>query len=148
MKRTKLATLVLLLATSWPAAAGPDEAAVRYFSKLTQIPADDIHRDFDACDGTTVQMMTCMGYRWAVKDLVLIQVYRSARAVADDSGYGTHLVEAQRLWVRYRDASCRFEASMEAGGGSAEPLARYDCLARLTDIRVKELERIASSNAG
>jgi uncharacterized protein YecT (DUF1311 family) len=135
---------VVLVAASLQAHAGPNEAAVLHFSKLTKIPPEDVRRDFDACDGTTAQMMTCLGYRWAVEDLALNSVYRSARAVADSSGYAGLLVDAQRLWIKYRDSSCDFEAKLEAAGGSAEPLARYVCMARLTKVRTRDLERVAT----
>lgn len=48
------------------------------------------------------------------------------------------LKEAQRAWVSYRDANCRWKAS-SFYGGSGQPVIMMSCLAITTRDRVKEL---------
>jgi len=47
------------------------------------------------------------------------------------------LVEAQRAWLRYRDAQCNFEERLMPGTGG--PSTRSSCLATLTEERTKYL---------
>ena len=56
-------------------------------------------------------------------------------------GYFESLLEAQRGWLRYRDAHCRVEGYY-ARGGSLEPLLVSTCKARLTRMRTEELREL------
>lgn len=58
----------------------------------------------------------------------------------DDGGPGEEetLRQAQRAWVSFRDAQCRFE-SFEARGGSMQPMLESGCKATLTRARTAEL---------
>ncbi|MDB4951261.1 MAG: hypothetical protein JWM27_3910 [Gemmatimonadetes bacterium] len=55
-----------------------------------------------------------------------------------DAGRRRLLLEAQRAWLRYRDAQCRFAAS-ESTGGTLEAIERLDCLATVTRARIHDL---------
>ncbi|NCP13911.1 MAG: DUF1311 domain-containing protein [Sphingomonadales bacterium] len=59
-------------------------------------------------------------------------------------GYFESLLEAQRGWLRYRDAHCRVDG-YTARGGSMEPLLALSCKARLTRLRVAELKDLAEA---
>ena len=48
---------------------------------------------------------------------------------------------AQRAWIRFRDAECAHQVSAFEGG-SMQPMVRSSCLARLTEARIEDLERI------
>lgn len=61
-------------------------------------------------------------------------------------GYFESLLEAQRGWLRYRDAHCRLEGYY-ARGGSLEPLPVSTCKARLTRMRTDELRELAEEPA-
>jgi uncharacterized protein YecT (DUF1311 family) len=56
-------------------------------------------------------------------------------------GYFESLLEAQRGWLRYRDAHCRVEG-YTARGGSMEPMLVSGCKAHLTRLRTKELREL------
>jgi uncharacterized protein YecT (DUF1311 family) len=58
-------------------------------------------------------------------------------------GWAASLLEAQRGWLRYRDAHCALEG-YEARGGSLEPLLILTCRARLTRARTQELKVLAA----
>lgn len=57
-------------------------------------------------------------------------------------GYFESLLEAQRAWLRYRDAHCRLDG-YSARGGSLETLLASGCSERLTRLRTEELKRLA-----
>lgn len=57
-------------------------------------------------------------------------------------GYFESLLEAQRGWLRYRDAQCRLDG-YNARGGSMEPMLASGCKARLTRMRTDELRELA-----
>ena len=61
-------------------------------------------------------------------------------------GYFESLLEAQRAWLRYRDAHCRVEGYY-ARGGSLEPLLVSTCKARLTRKRTEELRELIEDAA-
>jgi uncharacterized protein YecT (DUF1311 family) len=56
-------------------------------------------------------------------------------------GYAAALLASQRAWIRYRDAECLIEG-YAMRGGTAEPMARYTCLAAVTDARTKQLRSL------
>ena len=45
----------------------------------------------------------------------------------------------KRAWIAYRDAACRYEGKMGAGGGSAEVLYVLGCKEELTKQRADRL---------
>jgi uncharacterized protein YecT (DUF1311 family) len=65
-------------------------------------------------------------------------VYRALRAKISDAGKAK-LQAAQQSWLRFRDQECEFE-TMGTVGGSIHSMIVANCLARLTDQRVKDLE--------
>jgi len=56
-------------------------------------------------------------------------------------GFFKSLLEAQRGWLRYRDAHCRVDG-YAARGGSLEPLLVATCKTRLTRLRTAELKEL------
>ncbi|WP_259236807.1 lysozyme inhibitor LprI family protein [Aeromonas sp. BIGb0445] len=51
---------------------------------------------------------------------------------------GNKLKSAQRAWLTFRDAQCRYEAGVY-DGGSIAPLVHSSCLTNLTEQRTKDL---------
>ena len=54
-------------------------------------------------------------------------------------GYFQALLDAQRAWLRFRDAHC-LSAGYHARGGSMEPMLVAQCKAELTRARAAQLE--------
>lgn len=63
------------------------------------------------------------------------------------SGSRTLLRNAQRSWIPFRDRQCDFESSA-VRGGSAYPMVRSQCIARLSEQRTHELRRLAQCPEG
>lgn len=64
---------------------------------------------------------------------------RLDRAYDDRPGYFETLLEAQRAWLKYRDAHCASEGFW-ARGGSLEPLLVATCKRKLTEERTQQLQ--------
>lgn len=54
------------------------------------------------------------------------------------------LRNAQRAWIKFRDAQCEYEA-YEVFGGTMQPMVGSLCLARLTRERIEVLSRALES---
>jgi len=70
--------------------------------------------------------------------------YEAYQSTWDDGqpGYFESLLEAQRAWLKYRDAHCRLDG-YNARGGSLEPLLVTTCKTALTTARTEELRQLA-----
>jgi uncharacterized protein YecT (DUF1311 family) len=112
------------------------------------------------CDDPQAQqeMNWCAGQDFEAADRELNAQWRLTRAAmqardaewanlgsADKrAGFMKNLLEAQRGWLRYRDAHCALEG-YEARGGSLEPLLVLTCKAQATRVRTEELKALAQS---
>lgn len=95
-------------------------------------------QDFAAADDA-------MNTQWAIKRAAMKarDAEWAALGSADKrAGFMKNLLEAQRGWLRYRDAHCALEG-YEARGGSLEPLLVLTCKARVTRVRTQQLKDLA-----
>ncbi|MCR9067512.1 MAG: DUF1311 domain-containing protein [Rhodobacteraceae bacterium] len=79
----------------------------------------------------------CVGDDYRAADAELNAVYQRVMGSVWPE-MADRIRAAQRLWIPYRDAACEAEAELMRGG-SAEPMLRLSCLARLTRARTAEL---------
>jgi len=109
------------------------------------------------CDDPQVQqeMNWCAGRDFAVADERLNAQWKITSEVMKQRdaewaeigsadarpGFFPSLLEAQRGWLRYRDAHCRVDGYI-ARGGTLEPLLVSSCKARLTRMRTEELKAL------
>jgi uncharacterized protein YecT (DUF1311 family) len=103
----------------------------------------------DEClDKATSQaaMNACAEKAYAASDAALNKLYRQIQQRLNDNGANKRLVAAQRAWVAFRDAECRFSASDNGGGsqGSVFPMVFNLCLDRLTRKRVEDFKSYLS----
>lgn len=114
------------------------------------------------CDEPTRQqeMNWCAGQEYERADAALNRQWRETAAAMRERdaawkdgnfrqderpGFFASLLEAQRAWLRLRDAHCRLEG-YEARGGSLEPLLVSTCKTALTEARTHELRALAQDN--
>ena len=134
-------TLLAMLFGYSLAQAAADEAVVQHVLRDSHgITADEIRRDYDACDSTTLSMRICSAYRVAVQDIRLNRLYSQASAQARELGFDASLRDAEKAWLNYRDAQCAFEGQNGGGGGTAQPLYVLSCKEELTKIQADRLE--------
>lgn len=125
-RRCLLAALVGIATLAWVAAPGPARAAGRN--------CDDA--------STTADMVECGSADYKAEDKRLNTAYRALvkKLETDQNDAAKLLVEAQRAWIKFRDANCNFEAASMASGGTLEPVLRLGCLAGTTKARTQELK--------
>lgn len=94
---------------------------------------------------TQTEMTVCAGQMYARADTLLNERYqRLVRLLAPEAHRVTALREAQRAWIRYRDAHCDFEGS-EFQGGTMQPMIEALCKADLTEQRADEFAKLIQS---
>lgn len=85
-------------------------------------------------------------YRQA--DAELNRLYREIESrLADSPDIRQGLIKAQRAWIAFRDAECRFAAS-GVEGGSAYPDVYAACLEDLTRARIDNFNAYLSCEEG
>ena len=70
-------------------------------------------------------------------DAVLSKTYKKVMAMQDAAGKKL-LLEAQRAWIKYKEAHCK-SACLDNIGGSIYALVYYSCLTEQTEERIKHL---------
>ena len=86
-----------------------------------------------ACPGSNqMELGECAAIESKKADAALNAVYRKLEKTPE-------LVAAQRLWIAYRDAECKYQSSRYEGGTIA-PMIYSNCLTTLTTQRTEILE--------
>lgn len=93
-------------------------------------------------------MNQCAGQAFKAADKELNTLYQQITGRLKDNPEGKKLlVNAQRAWVSFRDAECKFSASGVAGG-SVYPLVYSSCLTAVTKARVETLKQYLKCEEG
>lgn len=95
----------------------------------------------DDCSAVATQVAAgaCYQAAYEAADKALNATYHEvSRRLADEPDAKKLLVDAQRAWIAFRDAECRFSTSAVAGG-SAYPMVAAICMAEMTTARNAEL---------
>jgi len=108
-------------------------------------PVPERSKDYDRCleseDGkTTIGMLQCIETEMTLQDARLNKAYKKVMAGLEAPGKKA-LQEAQRQWIKYRDADCAFHRSLEEGGSLAQ-VEEASCNLEQTAIRAGQLERV------
>lgn len=86
-----------------------------------------------------------------IADKELNRVYKQAKAAARrrdaylEAGQVPAVImlrDAQRAWIPFRDQACAVESTLMRGG-TAQPLLKWGCMARLTRQRTEDLRYFA-----
>ncbi|MGK9164662.1 DUF1311 domain-containing protein [Inquilinus limosus] len=102
----------------------------------------------DCPDDSQAGLNQCAGAAYKKADAALNATYRQimARLKGNDAA-AKALVAAQRAWIAYRDAECRFMAS-GVEGGSVQPMIVAQCLEQVTSQRTDDLEALLNCEEG
>ena len=92
-------------------------------------------------NGVTVEMINCILAETRRQDARLNEIYKRliSRLATERKNA---LVEAQRAWIKFRDANCGFYADPE--GGSAARVTATECFLNATADRAKELRLLTN----
>lgn len=108
---------------------------------MTAAPAQSQNR-LDCNNALTQQAMNqCAGQDYAAADAELNETWSELRQAHDGGPSWQSIVDAQRLWIPFRDAHCESEAA-PFEGGSIQPLIRDSCLAHVTRQRTEQLRAL------
>jgi uncharacterized protein YecT (DUF1311 family) len=102
---------------------------------------------FSACmdksGGTTIGMKECIAAEDKKQDVRLNKAYLAALKVLAPARK-KQLRDAQRAWVKFRDADCSF--LYDPDGGTLAGITSADCFMQKAAQRAVELESIAQTN--
>lgn len=96
-------------------------------------------RCMDTSGGVTAEMLDCNAAELKRHDARLNAQYKAALAAHGETQQAL-LREAQRQWIKYRDANCGFYAQLT--GGTMDRLNSSSCVLEATARRADELEGI------
>jgi uncharacterized protein YecT (DUF1311 family) len=96
-------------------------------------------RCMDSAGGTTSGMVDCISTEAKQQDVRLNKAYKELMATLSPERK-KQLQEAQRAWIKFRDANCDFYYDPE--GGSLARVSANDCMMSSTARRAKELESL------
>jgi uncharacterized protein YecT (DUF1311 family) len=91
----------------------------------------------DKSGGTTMSMIECITAETQRQDARLNKAYKAVMAELPPERK-KQLLEAQRAWIKFRDANCSFYNDPD--GGTLAPVNANDCMLTSTAARVHELE--------
>ncbi|WP_191832344.1 lysozyme inhibitor LprI family protein [Pseudomonas fluorescens] len=89
---------------------------------------------------STLDMNNCNVAEIERQDARLNSEYKKAKAALEPTQQ-TQLLEAQRLWIKYRDANCKLYYSLT--GGTIDQLNGAGCVLDMTKARADELLKLA-----
>lgn len=120
---------------------------VFWSSQLLAMTDEDLSKEYSVCiekasEGPWADMFECNGDELDRQDARLNDNYKKLMSKLSRDRKKA-LLEAQRAWVKFRDANCDFY--FDRDGGSAARLSSSNCLLETTANRAKELEGLLSS---
>lgn len=138
---TLLALLVPLVADA------ANDQAVKAMSKATGFTEAEIrlHGENGCESGVQLYMTMCSLYHYYERDVLLNSAYQTLMRRLKQQNARDELRTAQRAWIGYRDAQCKFETTAWEGG-SARPMMNAGCLSSMTKERTKQLQEILECN--
>ncbi|WP_404357029.1 lysozyme inhibitor LprI family protein [Methylotuvimicrobium sp. KM1] len=105
----------------------------------------ELNPEFSSCmdqsGGVTVNMIDCIGQEHERQDDRLNGVYKTLMDTLPEERKSA-LRDAQRAWLKYREANCHFYNDPD--GGTMARVQANDCFMTETAKRAKELEAIRS----
>ena len=139
IRATRHLTLGLVLATL-ASASFANETVFRAMAKDTHIPIDEIrqHRKTGCESAVQFHMNICSLYAYYETDIRLNTTYQKLQRRLSDSAEKESLKNAQRAWIAFRDANCKFQTTAWSGG-SFRPTANAFCLKGMTEERERYL---------
>jgi uncharacterized protein YecT (DUF1311 family) len=107
-------------------------------------PDPPFSSQYEVCEaknplGVTTLMRDCLSDEIRRQDADLNKVYRDLMVKLRPANK-VILLKSERAWILYRDTTCDFEGSSEAGG-SLEFVIADECLVRQTIYRLEDLKK-------
>ncbi|QEI09233.1 DUF1311 domain-containing protein [Pigmentiphaga aceris] len=101
---------------------------------------DLLSKQYSACmdnsGGVTVKMQDCISAETKRQDVTLNEAYKNVMD-AQTPARKKQLTEVQRMWLKYREANCKFYA--DPNGGTLASVSANVCFMNATASRAAEL---------
>lgn len=119
-----------------------------FWASLLQLPmvciADSVLSEqysecTDKSGGSVPELLSCIAAENGSQDARLNLAYKAAQTHLPVER-AKQLQEVQRIWIKYRDANCKFYADTKGSAGAA--LRTNECLMNATASRATELENL------
>ncbi|MDD5214777.1 MAG: lysozyme inhibitor LprI family protein [Methylococcales bacterium] len=114
------------------------------FAQIVFAQDKDLRKQYTDCldksNGVTSEMLDCIGIETKYQDERLNKAYKALMPQLSEARK-KELQEAQRLWIKYRDANSRFYADPD--GGTIATITSNDTFLTMTAERASELEELA-----
>ncbi|MBD2749560.1 DUF1311 domain-containing protein [Microvirga sp. BT688] len=124
------------------------KTAMLTVATILAMPALALAADKCANAVDQVTMNACADAAFKQSDKKLNELYRQIEArLKDDADTKKLLVQAQQVWVKFRDAECSFQTSASAGG-TLTPMLVSMCMDGMTQSRVKDFENYLKCKEG
>lgn len=120
-----------------------EEAARRMRISIAEVRDKALH----GCTSINTRDMGDCSYYWFIaEDLTMNDLFKHLMADRQGKPQQKLLLNAQRAWLVFRDASCHFEASGYLGG-TGERVKAAQCMKVATEARNAQLREYASCTA-
>jgi uncharacterized protein YecT (DUF1311 family) len=93
----------------------------------------------DKTGGAIPEILNCIAVENGSQDVRLNRAYKAAQTHLS-AIRAKQLQEVQRIWIKYRNANCKFYADTQ--GGTSATLRTNECLMNTTASRALELENL------
>jgi uncharacterized protein YecT (DUF1311 family) len=114
-----------------------------FFARLASADDSGLTKQYSTCmdnsGGVTANMLSCISTETKIQDARLNKAYKELMAQLSPSRKKQRL-DAQRAWLKFRDANCNFYADPD--GGTIASVNSSDCFMSATASRAKELESL------
>lgn len=103
---------------------------------ISTVRADDV-----LCDesGTQGEMTACAAEAFQKTDKELNRLYTKKLSALETPLTKEHFKKAQQAWIKFRDATCLYEAGAREDSGSIWPMSNLYCMSKITERRVIDL---------
>ena len=87
---------------------------------------------------TQMEMNQQASKNYKKADAKMALIYKKVQMETVSDNDKKLLLDAQRTWIKYKEAHCK-SASASYAGGSIKPLIYFNCLTEITKERIKQL---------
>jgi uncharacterized protein YecT (DUF1311 family) len=116
-----------------------------FFARLASADDSGLTKQYFTCmdnsGGVTAYMLNCISTETKIQDARLNKAYKELMAQLSPSRK-KQLLDSQRVWLKFRDANCKFYYDPDGDGGGMASVMSTDCFVSTTASRAKELESL------
>ncbi len=94
--------------------------------------------------GGQAELTVCASEYFQKQDAELNRLYKEQMTKLETSESKDSFKKAQQIWIKFRDASCLYEAGPSDRQGSIWPMLKLRCMSAITEERISHFKRYVS----